>query len=299
MSKELRTAVDSGVDLYDLLGMHREELAMLGGCDKVSPQELRARYRQLALRYHPDKARDQGSGHGHANEERFHAISVAFQVLGDPGLKAEYDRWYRRRFSLRKPDKSRAARRRVYKNGESIVAVQQYGETLRKMKHFNLPFGDWHGELPDKQDGRETGTESEAKQEGYDCTTLRMELHGSPADLTRLSRESHLIHFLIKHTPMVPQDIHGAYYSSRNDPQQGSLVAYAEITAPTRSLALLHAWEASPLTFATDTQVSVVNMGPRIPVHYYHDIDIGVTDLNPAIQSALRGSAGAAAPGSS
>ena len=283
MSKELRSVVESGVDLYDLLGMGREELAVLGGCDAVGLPEIRSRYRRLALRYHPDKARDSDRGNG--DEDRFHAISVALQILGDSQLKAEYDRWHKRRFSLRKRGNSHTTKKRVYKNGESIVAVQQYGETLRKMKHFGLPFGDWKGEV---QGNEEHKASPVALNPGFDSTTLRMELHGTAEDLTRLSRESHLIHFLIKNTPMVAQDVHGVYYSGRNDPGQGSLVAYVEVTTPNRSLALLHAWEASPLAFSTDTRVSVVNMGPRIPVHYYHDIHIDPTELSLEIREALK-----------
>jgi molecular chaperone DnaJ len=55
----------------------------LGVSDKATDKELRRAYRKLAKEFHPDS--NPGS------EERFKAISAAYDVLGDPEKRKEYD----------------------------------------------------------------------------------------------------------------------------------------------------------------------------------------------------------------
>ena len=49
----------------------------------ASDKEIRQAYRALAMKYHPDK--EEG------NEEKFIAISEAYETLGDPEKRARYD----------------------------------------------------------------------------------------------------------------------------------------------------------------------------------------------------------------
>ena len=55
----------------------------LGVSDKATDKELRRAYRKLAKQFHPDS--NPGS------EERFKEISAAYDVLGDPEKRKEYD----------------------------------------------------------------------------------------------------------------------------------------------------------------------------------------------------------------
>ena len=56
---------------------------VLGVSDKATEKEIKAAYRKLSKQYHPD-----ASG---GNEERFKEISAAFDVVGDPEKRKEYD----------------------------------------------------------------------------------------------------------------------------------------------------------------------------------------------------------------
>jgi molecular chaperone DnaJ len=64
-------------DLYSVLGVDK----------KASPEEIKKSYRKLARKYHPDR----NPGDSQA-EERFKEVSAAYDVLGDPDKRKQYDR---------------------------------------------------------------------------------------------------------------------------------------------------------------------------------------------------------------
>src|SRR5918911_5411379 len=61
--------------------------AVLGVDRKASADEIKKAYRKLARRHHPD--RNQGD---EAAEERFKEIQAAYDILGDPEKRKQYDR---------------------------------------------------------------------------------------------------------------------------------------------------------------------------------------------------------------
>ena len=65
-----------GTDYYKTLGVDK----------KASQEDIKKAYRKLARQYHPDTNKDAGA------EERFKAISEAYDVLGDPEKRKKYDR---------------------------------------------------------------------------------------------------------------------------------------------------------------------------------------------------------------
>ncbi len=65
-------------DYYEVLGLNREATA----------DELKKAYRQMALRYHPDK----NPGDDEA-ERRFKEAAEAYEVLSDPAKRQRYDRY--------------------------------------------------------------------------------------------------------------------------------------------------------------------------------------------------------------
>lgn len=56
---------------------------------------IKAAFRRLALRYHPDRARDARAS------RRFQEIREAYDVLSDPARRRDYDRLYRAHTALR------------------------------------------------------------------------------------------------------------------------------------------------------------------------------------------------------
>ena len=65
-------------DYYEVLGINRS----------ASGEEIKRAYRQLALKYHPD--RNPGN---REFEEKFKEAAEAYSVLGDPGKRLTYDRY--------------------------------------------------------------------------------------------------------------------------------------------------------------------------------------------------------------
>lgn len=63
-------------DYYEVLGVDRE----------ATPDQIKDAFRQLALRYHPDRSSEPDA------EERFKEIAAAYAVLSDPTRRATYDR---------------------------------------------------------------------------------------------------------------------------------------------------------------------------------------------------------------
>lgn len=63
----------------------RDYYADLGVPRTARREEVRRAYRELARRYHPDVNREPGA------EERFKAITEAYQVLSDPRRRRDYD----------------------------------------------------------------------------------------------------------------------------------------------------------------------------------------------------------------
>ncbi len=63
-------------DPYEVLGVHRD----------ADQDAIKQAYRQLALRYHPDRNPGDGTA-----EERFKTISEAYATLRDPALRRRYD----------------------------------------------------------------------------------------------------------------------------------------------------------------------------------------------------------------
>ncbi|MEA2383686.1 MAG: molecular chaperone DnaJ [Solirubrobacteraceae bacterium] len=65
----------------------RDPYSVLGVDRKASADEIKKAYRKLARKYHPDRNPDDPSA-----EERFKEIQSAYDILGDPDKRKQYDR---------------------------------------------------------------------------------------------------------------------------------------------------------------------------------------------------------------
>jgi curved DNA-binding protein len=65
-------------DPYEILGVARD----------ASQEQIKQAYRRLVMEYHPDRNRGDK-----AAEQRFKEVQAAYEVLGDPQRRAQYDRF--------------------------------------------------------------------------------------------------------------------------------------------------------------------------------------------------------------
>jgi len=65
-------------DYYEVLGVGRD----------ASPEQIKSAYRKMAMKYHPDRNRDDPDA-----EEKFKQAAVAYEVLNEPDKRARYDRY--------------------------------------------------------------------------------------------------------------------------------------------------------------------------------------------------------------
>lgn len=77
MTKKEQSPDFKSEDYYKNLGLSRE----------ATDQEIRQAYRDLAVKYHPDRNKEQDA------KESFQKINEAYSVLGDYLTRREYDRY--------------------------------------------------------------------------------------------------------------------------------------------------------------------------------------------------------------
>ncbi len=64
---------------------------LLGLTPSASPEEVRAAYRALARRYHPDTQHDVDAATAARSRQTMAALNAAWAVLGDPARRRAYD----------------------------------------------------------------------------------------------------------------------------------------------------------------------------------------------------------------
>lgn len=65
----------------------RDYYEVLGASKNATPEELKANYRRLAMRYHPDRCKDSDA------KDKFAEINEAYEVLSDKEKRAKYDQF--------------------------------------------------------------------------------------------------------------------------------------------------------------------------------------------------------------
>lgn len=65
--------------------------AVLGASPSDSVQQLRRRYQQLALKFHPDRLKGQSSTEAESNKRTFLEVDAAWRILSDQNSRMQYD----------------------------------------------------------------------------------------------------------------------------------------------------------------------------------------------------------------
>uniref|UniRef100_A0AAX7UND2 J domain-containing protein n=1 Tax=Astatotilapia calliptera TaxID=8154 RepID=A0AAX7UND2_ASTCA len=71
--------------------IEKDLYAVLGANPSDSVQQLRHRYQQLALQYHPDRLGGDCSSEAESGVKKFLEVDAAWRVLSDQTTRTQYD----------------------------------------------------------------------------------------------------------------------------------------------------------------------------------------------------------------
>ena len=138
---DLAHVKDNHVDLYRILHIHVNDNEHL---NSVTPTLINKQFRKLSLTLHPDKSNESDLN---ITRDRWDNLQSAYRILSEH--KKEYDIWYQRTFLhsnrelLEKLEISEKAKKEKLISYDEIEKIQRYGQTLRKLVHFEIPISDW------------------------------------------------------------------------------------------------------------------------------------------------------------
>ena len=75
------------------MAQKRDYYEVLGVTKSASADEIKAAYRKLALKWHPDRWVNASDAEKKTAEENFKEAAEAYSVLSDPDKKARYDQF--------------------------------------------------------------------------------------------------------------------------------------------------------------------------------------------------------------
>ncbi|XP_027131921.1 dnaJ homolog subfamily C member 24-like isoform X1 [Larimichthys crocea] len=87
--------------------------AVLGASSADSAQQLRQRYQQLALQYHPDRLGGEASSEVESAVKKFLEVDAAWRILSDQDTRRQYD------LQRREPRKETRERQQQSKDSDS------------------------------------------------------------------------------------------------------------------------------------------------------------------------------------
>ncbi|SCU96746.1 LADA_0H02520g1_1 [Lachancea dasiensis] len=264
------------LDLYEILKFSvqvPEDVTAIGAI------QIKRNFRQQALKYHPDK-----NPNNPAAISTFHLLEVASNLLSNPDSKNKYDQWYIQTFlRQRNLDLQREQQRQKLYNREQATSPQtnrtydttdheKYGQLLRKLKHFKIPYGDW--QHFDKSPRHPLGRLR-------DSCTLRLELSNS-----RKSQDKNLLMDSLSYA--FQTKVTKVYYSSRNDYKNDNIiVAYATFDTIQDTLRILQEWNSclEPGHADSTRRSGIEGVSPKVSpsIFTYR----ATTELRPEIQDAL------------
>jgi curved DNA-binding protein CbpA len=105
----------------------KNHYAVLGVHPSATIREIRSRYRQLVLSYHPDRNKDPAAAKFYAD------VREAYEILSNTFLRAQYDR---KNFFDNRPDKQNPVA--GFANIDKIIVLDR---TMRKSRRYALVCG--------------------------------------------------------------------------------------------------------------------------------------------------------------
>lgn len=236
--KALSAAIEAARDLYKDLGCTIDSVATLRS---ISLKQLRKNYRQIALRFHPDKQIAYK-----ATDDRFVRAKEAFEILSDTYSRQNYNSWFESQFltCAELQNSLVAANTCEHARQKDLQQFQEHSQLLRKLRHFKIPYGDWESINCLSRD---------TTHRFKDSCTLRIKML-KPLALNDTSKLRAL--FARASIP-----ISSLRYSSSNNYE---MVVYVTLLTVETTKELLKNWESKP-----ELSEHIESISPYIEVSYF------------------------------
>lgn len=115
--------------------MRGDYYQLLDISERATAAEIKAAYRRLARRYHPDL-----NNGNPAAEERFKLVAEAYRTLGEPERRADYDAWLERHHRLKSaPELAAMAERRHVRVSVRHAYVRRSARGARRAGRSRVP----------------------------------------------------------------------------------------------------------------------------------------------------------------
>ena len=154
-----------------LLSLSKDYYKVLGLKKEAKSEEIKKTFRKLALKYHPDKNKEEGA------EEKFMELSEAYDVLSDPKKRTDYDmngqgprEKSRPRPGGQKPRDRQNHGQRFHFDFDDEVTLDDLfaGFGPRMSKKMKMP----RYKMPDMMGGGDFMSRGRRTSSGYSCKTV-------------------------------------------------------------------------------------------------------------------------------
>ena len=116
---------------YEVLGISKTSTA----------EQIKNAYRELAMKYHPDRNKDKNA------EEKFKEINEAYAVLSDPEKRKQYDSFGPEGFQKRYTEED------IFRNFNFEDIIREFQDNMFTGGMGGSPFGDMFSQEPPEQTG--------------------------------------------------------------------------------------------------------------------------------------------------
>lgn len=289
----LKEIIKQNEDLYSILGFDNNNNNDTNVDIKLN--DIKKRYRNLALKYHPDK-NIINTGNGD-NNDLFHKISIAYEVLSNEQLRIKYDQWYQNNL-INKLNRNNRRSEMINKLNENetknilkvnqkncydLHDLQKIGQRLRKLKQLKLPYYNWDGKLISNNISSKNKNNRDNKDKWYDSSTIVFDLKylqnnkiKKKSEIFDTINEEDLLSKLYVLLQLSEGDIIDHYFydsesDSSKDKYDDIIFLHLIFSSPCISLKIWNKWRNDQIPKSINTQIIIDNVSPRLKEDFYNN----------------------------
>ncbi|KAK5779500.1 hypothetical protein RI543_003391 [Arxiozyma heterogenica] len=287
--------VKQNEDLYSVLGLNVNRNA------NININDIRKQYKILALKYHPDKNiinKENKEVVDNKNNDLFHKISIAYEILSNEQLKVKYDQWYqnirtsrlnmsstRTKMIHKLNENEKNDSLKVHKKDYDLHDLQKVGQRLRKLKQLKLPYYNWDGRIISSNINNSKNNKSDDYNidKWSDSSTIKFELknlhynnnnnNNNKSNFFSTINEKDLLSDLYSLLNLNENDIIDYYFYSNDDGSRDKYdnmtCLYLVLSSPKTSSQIWNKWRNEQIPNRVNAQIFINGISPRLNEDFY------------------------------